>query len=84
MKKNITQLYESIMNDVSKIIKKHLNESVEEYPSVTILGDGEYRGTQSGYTFNYKNKKYKTSFGIRGMNCPITIIIKDGHDDWQY
>lgn len=34
MKQNNTKLYESIMKDVSKIIKKHLNEN--EYDSVQI------------------------------------------------
>ena len=34
MKQNNTKLYESIMKDVSKIIKKHLNEN--DYDSVQI------------------------------------------------
>lgn len=80
------KLYETIMKDVFKIIKNILiNETIqEEIPHVTILGDGEYSGKQSGYTFEYKNKKYKTSFGLSGINCPITVVIKDGEDDWKY
>lgn len=36
MKQNNKKLYESIMKDVSKIIKKHLNENEIEYDSVQI------------------------------------------------
>ena len=64
---------------------KKLTETIEtELPHVSSLGDGTYRGKQSGYSFEYKGKKYKTSFGIRGINCPITIIVENGKDDWKY
>ena len=36
MKQNNKKLYESIMKDVSKIIKKHLNENEIKYDSVQI------------------------------------------------
>lgn len=48
-----------------------------DLPPVTILGDGVYTGTIFGYTFIYNSKKYKSKWGVRGINCPITITIKD-------
>ena len=47
-------------------------------PSIFTLGDGTYTGIISGYTFTYNNKKYHTvDKGIRGINVPITITVKD-------
>ena len=52
----------------------------EDIPNVTTLGDGYYSGTMSGYVLEYKGKKYMCSFGVRGINQPMTVIVKDGND----
>lgn len=63
---------------------KKMSDFIENnIESVSCLGDGEYSGIMSGWTFNYQGKKYKCSFGVRGINCPMTIKIKNGKDS-QY
>lgn len=52
----------------------------EELPHITTLGDGRYHGVMSGYCLEYNGKKYKCSFGVRGFNCPITIVVENGVD----
>ena len=60
-----------------------INESLKEcneIPHITTLGDGRYTGKMSGYTLEYNGEKYKCSFGVRGFNCPMTIIVENGED----
>lgn len=53
---------------------------INEYPPVTILGDGLYAGIISGCIFNYNGKRYRCSFGIRGMNIPFVVKVENGKD----
>ena len=52
----------------------------DDMPHITTLGDGRYTGTMSGYALDYNGKKYKCSFGVRGFNCPMTIVVENGED----
>ena len=46
------------------------------------IPDGRYPGHQSGYevTFVVGDVKYtgKSSWGARGLNCPCTVVVRDG------
>ncbi len=49
----------------------------------TTVPDGVYKGRQGGYEVeilvNDKRVKFHTQHGIRGINIPVTVTIKDGH-----
>lgn len=48
----------------------------------TTVPDGIYKGTQSGYEVeilvNDKRVKFHSGRGLRGINIPVTVTIKDG------
>lgn len=48
---------------------------------ISILGNGTYVGTMSGHVFTYNGKEYECSDGVRGLNCLVSIRIKDGKDE---
>ena len=52
----------------------------EDIKPITSFGDGYYTGNMSGYILEYKGKKYTCSFGVRGLNQPMTVIVKEGQD----
>ena len=50
-------------------------------PSVTVLGDGVYRGTLCAHCFTYNGKQYETEVGIRtSIPQPWTIVIRNGEE----
>lgn len=46
------------------------------------LPDGEYEGTWGGYvinaTVNGMSVRFKTKWGIRGVNIPCVVIVNNG------
>lgn len=56
------------------------NTNYNDMPEISVLGDGRYNGTMSGWCFTYKGVDYHTSFGIRGTVQNAWIEIKDGKD----
>jgi len=48
----------------------------------TKVPDGVYGGIQSGYEVeilvNDKRVRFHTERGLRGINIPVTVTIKDG------
>lgn len=68
------------MKKLSEVFKPNKVE-VDEYPPVSSLGDGQYSGIMSGYVFEYNGKSYKSDFGVRGINCKVTLTVKDGKQE---
>lgn len=62
-------LYVSIGSEF--MIDKSIIEIVE-------LVDGIYDATQSGYELLLNGIKYHTRFGIRGINFPVKVMVKNG------
>jgi ribosomal protein L11 len=62
------------MNNITEISIK--------VPEVTSVPDGNYSGTWGGYIINVKikDKEYqmKTEKGVRGINIPVVVTVKDG------
>lgn len=59
-----------------KTINEFIAETLNEYPSIIELGDGEYRGILWGHCFLYENKKYYSPIGWKNMfpsYCNMTI-----------
>lgn len=50
--------------------------------NVCTLPDGNYKGLWSGYvvtvTYNGEVHQLKTQIGVRGINCPCVVDVKDG------
>lgn len=46
-----------------------------------VLAEGTYKGTWSGYTvkltYNGVLVEFTTEIGVRGINVPATIVVKD-------
>lgn len=64
----------------SDFVRQEVDKTEPQYPHVSSLGDGTYKGIMSGYIFKYKDNYYKCSFGVRGLNIEKTITIKNGVD----
>ena len=45
----------------------NINESVQDYPNVLELGEGEYNGVLWGHSFVFEGKKYYCDSGWRNM-----------------
>lgn len=62
------------MNKITKI--------TEKLPQPATIPDGTYQGTWGGYKIEAKirGKDYEmtTDDGVRGINVPVVITIKDG------
>lgn len=63
--------------------KKKTNESIStinQYPNVNILGDGEYDGVLWGHCFVYEGHKYYSKIGWRNMFPSYCKMIICGDD----
>lgn len=63
--------------------KKKTNESIStinQYPNVNILGDGEYDGVLWGHCFVYEGHKYYSKIGWRNMFPSYCKMIIRGND----
>lgn len=63
--------------------KKKTNESIStinQYPNVNILGDGEYDGVLWGHCFVYEGHKYYSKIGWRNMFPSYCKMIICGND----
>jgi hypothetical protein len=56
IRKNNRSLYESIMRDVSKIVKKHLNENYNNKINLVI--------DNSGSIYSYEDEYYETIYAV--------------------
>ena len=50
-----------------KNINTFITESLNNYPNVKELGNGEYNGILWGHCFLYENKKYYSGIGWKNM-----------------
>ena len=63
--------------------KKKTNESISsinQYPNVNILGDGEYDGVLWGHCFVYEGHKYHSKIGWKNMYPSYCKMIIRGND----
>lgn len=63
--------------------KKKANESIStinQYPNVNVLGDGEYDGVLWGHCFVYEGHKYYSQMGWRNMFPSYCKMIIHGDD----
>ena len=63
--------------------KKKTNESISsinQYPNVNILGDGEYDGVLWGHCFVYEGHKYYSQMGWKNMYPSYCKMIIHGND----
>ena len=63
--------------------KKKTNESIStinQYPNVNILGDGEYDGVLWGHCFVYEGHKYYSQMGWKNMYPSYCKMIICGND----
>ena len=63
--------------------KKKTNESISsinQYPNVNILGDGEYDGVLWGHCFVYEGHKYHSKIGWMNMYPSYCKMIIHGND----
>lgn len=79
-----------------KNLIEYINESVSsssnhQYPSISILGNGEFDGILWGHCFLYNGKKYHSESGWSNMfPSYCKMIIKDNNafpkqvDEYQY
>ena len=66
---------------------KKTNESVttvEEYPNVTTLGDGEYDGALWGHCFVYEGQKYYSECGWRNIFPSYCKMVIENGKSWAY
>lgn len=67
--------------------KKKTNESVtpvEEYPNVTVLGDGEYNGALWGHCFVYEGKKYYSECGWKNIFPSYCKMVIENGKAWAH
>lgn len=63
--------------------------SKQASPFVTEIAipDGTYHGRWGGYevemTINGSRVTFRTEDGVRGLNIPVTVVVKDGMADVQ-
>lgn len=67
--------------------KKKTNESVtpvEEYPNVTVLGDGEYDGALWGHCFVYEGQKYYSECGWKNIFPSYCKMVIENGKAWAH
>lgn len=74
--KNIGQIYTQLLTEkYTEQWEEVLDETKENPPLPT---DGVYKGKQSGYRLTIEGNIYNVKGGIRGLNFPYNIEIKNG------
>ena len=63
-------------------MRNKITSITKKVPKTTILPDGLYDGTWSGYVIEitYKGDTYKlaTEAGVKGINIKVVVEIKEG------